>query len=502
MTMLKRAWFKRRPHRMTALTLGLLGLVATPGLGAAQTPTRAPGTEQNGAAQTQKAPADAPTQETTKKDAAAPVQGTPQAPDSAPVQSLTAQAEEPQGVTVTLEEAIARALKANPQVVQAEGTVTNAASAELSAVGAYLPSLSANATGSLSSSDRIVPDTGTVVSGSNDTYSAGLSTSWNVFTGGQRSATRKQTRAQSGAAGAQLTAQRASAVLDVERAFYEVLRATGLEEVARSRIERAKQNEDAAERRLAVGSATRSDLLRARLDHTTAREALRTAETQRTSAALSLGRLIGADGPAQAQADGNLGPKPFTLTEAALITELESNAPAVLAAASTLRASEAGVSVAKATYLPSVRLSAGYDWFNQDASFNGGKTSWSVRLGLSYPIFDGFLREERVQRARTQEVVSQAQLADTRRAVRSGASQALAQLRLSADRITLSEQSVEVAREDLKVQEERYRLGATTILELLTSQENLVQAEINLVSSRFDYRIARAELEALAGRPL
>ena len=56
--------------------------------------------------------------------------------------------------------------------------------------------------------------------------------------------------------------------------------------------------------------------------------------------------------------------------------------------------------------------------------------------------------------------------------------------------------------EDIKVQQERYRLGATTILELLTSQESLVQAQINLVAARFDYQIARAELEALAGRRL
>lgn len=482
MTMLHRAWLKRRPHRMPLLTLGLVGMVTAPVSNTARAE-----------------------QATTRLQADAPIltaptpATTPEPPAQAPANTQEAVPKVPR---VTLEEAIARALKANPQVAQAKGNITNAEAAELSAVGAYIPSLSASASGSLASTERIEPVTGAVVTGSNDTYSAGLAASWNVFTGGQRSATRKQTRAQSGAAQAQLTAQQATAVLDVERAFYEVLRATGLEEVANARIERAKQNEDAAERRLSVGSATRSDLLRAQLDHTTAREALRTAETQRTSAALSLGRLIGEDGPAEASPEEDIALKPLTLTDAALVAELEANAPAVLAAASTLSASHAGVNVAKATYLPTVRLSAGYDWFNQDPSFNGGRTSWSVRLGVSYPIFDGFLREERVQRARTQEVVSQAQLADTRRAVRSGASQALAQLRLAEDRITFSVQSVEVAREDLKVQQERYRLGATTILELLTSQENLVQAEINLVSSRFDYRIARAELEALAGRPL
>ncbi|MCP3137797.1 TolC family protein [Pyxidicoccus xibeiensis] len=448
---------------MSALALGFLGLVAAPGMGLAQTPER---------------PAEQP-----------PV----------PPAELRAMRAVP---SVSLEEAIARALKTNPQVAQAAGTVTTSEAAERSAFGAYLPTLSANASGSLASSERVDPETGAVSSGSSDTYSAGLSAGWDVFTGGQRSATRKQTRAQSNAAEAQLTAQQSTAVFDVERSFYEVLRAAGLEDVARSRIERAKQNAEAAERRLAVGSATRSDVLRAQLDLTTARESLLTAQTQRSTASLALGRLIGEDGPVDAKPVDDSALKPLALTEEALVTEIVARAPSVLAAEANLRANEAGVGVAKSNYLPTVQLSAGYDWFNQDLAVTGGRTSWSVRLGLSYPIFDGFLREERVVRARTAASVSQTQLADTRRSVQSGVGQSLGQLRLAEERITLAEQSVQVAREDLKVQEERYRLGATTILELLTSQENVVTAETNLVSSRFDYRIARAELSALAGRSL
>ena len=59
-----------------------------------------------------------------------------------------------------------------------------------------------------------------------------------------------------------------------------------------------------------------------------------------------------------------------------------------------------------------------------------------------------------------------------------------------------------MAQEDLTVQQERYRLGATTILELLTSQEASSQAETNLVAPASTTSIARAELEALAGRKL
>jgi len=54
----------------------------------------------------------------------------------------------------------------------------------------------------------------------------------------------------------------------------------------------------------------------------------------------------------------------------------------------------------------------------------------------------------------------------------------------------------------LRVTQERYRLGAGTLLDLLTAQANMTQAEVNQVSARYNYLIARAQVEALVGHPL
>ena len=48
----------------------------------------------------------------------------------------------------------------------------------------------------------------------------------------------------------------------------------------------------------------------------------------------------------------------------------------------------------------------------------------------------------------------------------------------------------------------RYRLGVATIVDVLTSQEALNQAEVDVVNARFDYLRARAQIEALIGRKL
>ena len=71
-----------------------------------------------------------------------------------------------------------------------------------------------------------------------------------------------------------------------------------------------------------------------------------------------------------------------------------------------------------------------------------------------------------------------------------------------ADDVALAEEAVRAAREDLRVMTARYRAGAASVLERITSQVNLATAEQELVTVRYDYQVARAELEALAGRGL
>ncbi|HUF69011.1 MAG TPA: TolC family protein, partial [Longimicrobiales bacterium] len=68
--------------------------------------------------------------------------------------------------------------------------------------------------------------------------------------------------------------------------------------------------------------------------------------------------------------------------------------------------------------------------------------------------------------------------------------------------ITISREPAAVAPEDLRVQQTRYELGSSTILDRITSQASLANAELNLIDARYDYLIARARLEALVGREL
>jgi outer membrane protein TolC len=121
---------------------------------------------------------------------------------------------------------------------------------------------------------------------------------------------------------------------------------------------------------------------------------------------------------------------------------------------------------------------------------------------VSWNIFNGFQREQTVTVQDNVRVLAEAQAADARREVGASVIAQLAQLAAARQAIEISQISLEAAQEDLRVQQERYRLGASTIVDVLTSQEALTQAEVDAVTSRFDYLAAKAQLEALIGRQL
>jgi outer membrane protein len=405
------------------------------------------------------------------------------------------------GDTLTLEQVVERALQTSPDVVLAESTVSNARSAERLTLGNYLPSLSLSTNYGLASTDR-VSESNTIVTGSSDSYRAGLNAGLDIFTGGRRGAESRRANAVTDAAEATLIERRFAVTLNAKRAYFDVAKARELVTVAEARLNRAQEGQTAAERRLQVGSATRSDVLRSQLEATNARMELASAQAQYRTAAFALGRLVGADGPVYARPFTEQTPRPLALSDEELVKLAVEQAPFVTSADANYESARASASVARTQYLPSLRLTGGYNWFNQDPAFNNGQLSWQMGLGISYPLFNGFTREDQIARAESGARNASATYADARRRARAELERVLSALRLTEEQVALTRQAVEVAREDLRVQDERYKLGMSTILERITSLVALMDAERNQVAARYDYEIARAELEALIGRTL
>jgi len=425
---------------------------------------------------------------------------------------LIAQAPANQPPTVTLDEAIDLALTVQPAVVQARGAVTTAVAARRQATGSWLPTVSGSGSWSYASTSRYNSATGTFVSADrSDSYSAGLSASLTIFDGFQRAAQGRSARADFESADASLTNQQFQVTLQVKQAFFNALAADEFIRVSQTRLQRADEQLKVAKEKLAAGSATRSDTLRSAVEVGNARLQLLNAETSQASTRAALSRLIGYDGPVQAVADSGL----FfmaPLDTGAVRAELLQTAPSVVAAEANAKAAAASVAVARAAYFPTLRgsfsqswsgpVSAGRDSITNEANYLAFKGQWRAQLGLSWNIFDGFSREASVTRSNISSENAAAQAEDARRQANAQLTQQLATLAAARAQIDISRASLAAAQEDLRVVQERYRLGAATIVEVLTSQETLDQAEVDYIRARLDFLVARAQLEALLGRSL
>jgi len=408
-----------------------------------------------------------------------------------------------QRVEVTLQEAVRRALDVQPAMVQARGDQRNADWSMRASLGSYLPTISTNGSSQRNGGTRFNSNTGQVVTAPASTsFNGGLSASIELFDGFRRLADSRSSHATQNAAEAGVTNQRFQVTLQTKQAFYNALATSDLVRVAESQVTRAQQQLRISIDKLHAGSATRSDSLRSLVDYGNARIALLQAQANLATAQANLGRQIGVDGPVRAVPDSVLPPLPDT---SALRQSVIRNAPQVQQADAQARAAGAQVGVSRAQYWPSLSASVGNSYTGSEAPWSSTSnylSGWSVRFTASWTLFNGFSRERSISSAVVARDVADARAADTRRQVSAQLTQQLAALRTAYEKISIAETNVAAATEDLRVQNERYRVGAATILDLLTSQSALTTAEQNLVQVRFDYLIARAQVEAVVGRTL
>jgi len=399
---------------------------------------------------------------------------------------------------IDLQTAIARALDVSPVIAASEGSIRSSQSEQRVATGAYVPSLSAN-----SSLIRSNITTGPApVSSLPNSYSAGLASSIDLFTGGRRGADRDRATADVRAAQVIDISQRFAVTLATQRAFYDNLRANDLVDVANARVAQGERGLRYAQARTRAGTTTKSDELRARLELTSGQQQLVAALDTLQTTAYSLGRLVGANGPIGAMHSAAEEPRALALNDSEVVRLAIESSPSVRAANASEEATRAFTRSARATYVPGLRVTGGYNWANQTELVGAVRPGWSVALGTSYPLFNGFQREDAVTRADVSAEVARVTALDVTRQTRAEAARLLAGLRFAERNISLAQEAVKSAQEDLRVQSERYQAGISTELDQLTSQLAVTQAQLSLVAARFNYSITRAQLEALVGRQL
>lgn len=400
---------------------------------------------------------------------------------------------------ITLAEALSRAARLDPNYVSATRQIADAEWGRRAAIAAFvIPAISTQLNATWYSNEAFNIGTGEPASNIVDARIEGR---LNLFAGLSKFNELTRASAELDRARASELEARFQTALLTESDYYDVIAQRELTRVATERVRRAEEQLAVARARVVSGAAVQTDSLQLLLEVTEARVALLRQEAQLNVAQFQLARRVGAPGPVDAMQLDTLPAPALPISEQDAILEAVGESPQVLAARQSQRAAEADVRSARGAYLPSVDLFGRITSFD-DSFFPTATTRSSIGISVSLPIWDGARREIALSRAVTVRDITRAVRADLELAVRRDIVQAYEAYEAARAAADLASQSVVVARENLRVQQERYRAGATTIIDLLTAQVSLSEADAGLVQARYATRLALSGLEAILGRRL
>jgi outer membrane protein len=408
------------------------------------------------------------------------------------------------GRPISLADAVAIAQRNAPSAIQAQGQVRGSHTAVRAAYAQFIPtvSVSSGLTRQNNVATRVNPTTGELTSNRYQTTTS-ISANVDLFDGFRRINDIKAARAQEEAATTGVTANNANLSLSVKQQYFAALAARESEAAAQAQLAQARAQLQLAIAKVQAQTATRSDTLRGVIAVSQAQLALLTAQNDRATADAALTRIIGSPSPVSASPTG-LPPDTAIGVDSTTLASLSQQNPNIRAAQSSLVAARATAKSARAAYFPTISLGYGRNLAGSSNGFDpfgsNYTTSGNFRLNLNLPLYNQLNRERTIINANIAETNAEAALRDQQLAAQQSLVQAITALRTAQQQITLQTQSVTAAEEDLRVQEQRYQLGVSTLLDVLTSQTQLTQARLALVQARFSARTARAQLEALIGR--
>jgi len=431
--------------------------------------------------------------------------------------AVTAQTPDTAAVKIRLADAIGAAQRNSPQAIQAHGQIGTAVTEERTSVAAFLPTVSVGVNSSYANQLGARGSGNGVLTGANGspivTGNAGaasyrstgtVTASLTVFDWGQRVFNLRAAREDISAAEAGSAAQSFNTAYSVTQAFYAALAAREALAAAQVQLALADSTQRIANVMVHARTAILSDSLRAAIQSSTARVAIATALNSLAAANANLSRLTASAVTVTADPSDS-GVTYSALPDTTTLQRLAETGPTVEQAAATQRASVEQRRSARAAFLPQVDANYAFTGNGQNAYLGlGDPYTYGNRLSLtlSVPLLDQYQRAANLERAQVAATNADANARDARLAARQSLTQALGTLQLARQRITEQTESIRAAQEDLRVQLERYRLHEATIVDVLTSQNALIQAQSGLVQARYDYRVAHAQIEAIVGRTL
>jgi outer membrane protein len=431
----------------------------------------------------------------TSSPSPAPSTAAPAAPSGAPARTP---------LHLTLQQATELALRQQPTIRSAQGSLTAAQARVPQAKAAYYPRFDVQA--GVQKSEFKSSTTGERTQ-SNNTFLTLLGSQL-IYDFGKTGALVNQAKADSRVASGELERVREVVVQNVRQAYFNLLQARRLVGVADANLSRSDLNLRSAQGFYDVGTKPKSDVTNAEVQVANARVGVIRARNLVRISETTLANALGLEATVPIEIEDNLNYEPVSLDSAQLLAEALGNRPELRQAQARLDSARAQLSGARARYLPDITVNGSAGTSSGDAviSTNGVAgvsfaDNWSIAGQISWNLFEGFFTQAKIKETEALVDTARADYETFELQVRLDVEQAYITVTEAAERIGATDKEMEAARENLRLAQGRYDAGVGTILDLTDAQLSLTNAEADNVTALTDYRVGLAVLDRVVGRP-
>jgi outer membrane protein len=328
---------------------------------------------------------------------------------------------------------------------------------------------------------------------------------WTVFDGMNMFASKKMlgTLEDLGENGTRIVME--GAVADISMAYYSIIQLKKLLKVAQDAVDLSVQRKRIAAAKVSLGSGSQLMLLQSTVDLNEDSTRLLRQSAMEKYARADLNQLLGRDPSTPFQIFDSIQlnkPRPYD----SLLSETMKQNLTLTAARLNQVLGKLGVQQAQSDRYPEVNVTAGYSYgtLHSQTGFLHYNESYgpSYGINLTYTLFNGFNVNRAVKNAKVLMSSGETEVLDASLALQTSLHKTYLEFITNMEIVRLQLANVEVARENVSIAFEKYKIGSINDLELREIQQKLIDAEYQLILSQFEAKKAEVELERLSGNLL
>ncbi|NDV81964.1 TolC family protein [Bacteroides sp. 51] len=323
----------------------------------------------------------------------------------------------------------------------------------------------------------------------------GLNSSWTVYNGGKNTKTISQEKLNSRMAELDVAQNENDIEVAITQLYVQILYAAESVKINESTVEVSEAQMNRAKELLAVGSIARSDYAQMESQYSSDKYQLVNSLASLQDYKLQLKQLLELDGEEEMElsmpelSDGNvLNPLP---TKTDVYRAALTFRPEIEAGKLNIEASDLGIDIARAGYMPTLSLSAGIGTNHTTGSdFTFGeqvKNGWNNSIGLtvSVPIFNNRQTKSAVQKAKLQYQSSKLDMLNEEKALYSTIEGIWLDANTAQQRYVAAKENLNSTQISYDLVNEQFTLGMKNTVELLTEKNNLLSAKQELIQAKY-----------------